>query len=129
MSITLTVSGGSSISNIPYTSGMNVQQALEAAYNTFVNPPDIPTINYWLEFFGSYQGVDLGYQVTMMDGTIQQGSKYWMLYVNNTIATNGIDQTILNDGDEVEFKYETYSEELHGHTIMKLVHAATMERK
>lgn len=122
MAISLTISGGSNITGIPYVSGMNVQAALEAGYNLYVNPPSIPPLSFWIEFFGTYQGSYLGYLVTMMDGTAQQGTMYWMLYVNNTVATGGIDQTIVNDGDEIEFKYESYSDQLHGATVMKLVH-------
>jgi hypothetical protein len=118
--ISIKVEGGATISNVPFTTGMNVQQALEAAYNSFSNPPNIPTISFWLEYYGT----SLGYLVTNMDGVTQQGSKYWMLYVNGILATEGIDSTILSDNDVVSFKYESYSEEIHGHTIMKQFHLA-----
>jgi hypothetical protein len=121
MAITLKVTGGNTITGIPYTSQMNVQKALEAAYNIYINPPTIPPLSFWVEFFGSYNGVYLGYMVTQLDGTTQQGSMYWMLYINNVVATGGIDETILSDGDEIEFNYQTYSESIHGHTILKQV--------
>lgn len=133
MSNTITVqvegTGGTTVNNVPYTSGMNAQQALEAAFNTFTNPPTLPTINFWLEYFGTYHQTYLGYMVTNMNGITQQGSNYWMLYVNDTQATKGIDSTTLSDGDTVSFKYEAYSEEKHGHTILKHYHSAKTEGK
>lgn len=117
--ISLAVQGGATINNIPWTNGMNVQQVMEAAYNTFVNPPMLPRLSYWVEYFGA----SLGYFVSMLDGTTQMGNKYWMLYVNDVLATGGIDATIVNDGDAVSFKYQAYSPGLHGHTLMAQVHA------
>ncbi len=122
MSITLTVAGGATITGIPYTAGMNVQQVLETAYNKFINPPAMPPLNYWLDYYGTSNGIYLGYLVTMMDGTAQQGIMYWMLYVNGVIAQQGIDQTIVGDGSTVAFMYQSYSEQLHGGTVMQHVH-------
>ncbi len=125
--ISIEIQGGATINSIPFTTGMDVQQALEAAYNTFLNPPTIPTISFWVEYYGSYEGTYLGYQVTNMDGVTQQGDKYWMLYINGTLATEGIDSTVLSDNDIVSFKYESYSDEIHEQTIMKQVHLSKMD--
>ncbi len=122
MSITLTVAGGSSITGIPFTAGMNVQQVLEAAYNKYTNPPSIPPLSFWLDYYGTSDGIYLGYLVTMMDGTSQQGDMYWMLYVNGTLATAGIDQTTVTDGSTISFMFQSYSDHLHGQSVMKQVH-------
>jgi hypothetical protein len=121
MAITLKVAGGSTITGIPYLNLMNVKSALEKAYDMYVNPPAIPPLSFGIEFFGSYKGEYLGYIVTQMDGTAQQGNMYWMLYVNNVAAILGIDRSILYDGDIIEFKYEAYSESLHCNTILAKV--------
>jgi hypothetical protein len=129
MSLSIIIEGGNTINGIPFTSQMNVQNALESAYNSSIYPPAFPPLSFVIEYFGSYNGQYLGYFVTQMDGTAQQGSKYWILYVNNVAATSGIDQTILNDGDQIEFRYETYSETLHGKSIFKQVIAAKQALK
>lgn len=117
--VQLGIQANITIKNIPWTSGMNVQQVLEAAYNTFVCPPAFPELSYWISYFGA----SMGYMVTMMDGTAQMGNNYWILYINNVIATAGIDSTIVNSGDQVQFNYEPYSSELHGGTIVAKIHA------
>lgn len=119
--VTLTISDGTVINNIPWTQGMNVQSALEAAYNLSVNPPTPSPLSFWVEYFGSSNGTYLGYIVTMVDGVSQMGDMYWFLYVNQVAAVNGIDSTTLNAGDHVQFKYEQYSEKLHGGTVMRHV--------
>lgn len=114
MAITLTVDGASPITNIPYTDSMNVQAALEAAYS-------LGYLSFWIEYYGTYNDQYLGYFVTHMDGTSQQGTNYWILYINNVLATEGIDETLLNDGDQIAFNYEPYSETVHGHTKWKFI--------
>jgi hypothetical protein len=116
--IKLIIQGGTEIDNILWTSNMNVQQVLEAAYNTFLNPPSIPMLNFWIAYFGPA----LGYMVTMLDGTAQMGNTYWILYMNAVVAPNGIDRTIVNAGDQIQFKYEVYSPSLHANTMVEKVH-------
>lgn len=127
--VTLTISDGTVMNNIPWTQGMNVQSALEAAYNISVNPPTPSPLSYWIEYFGTSSGVYLGYLVTMVDGITQMGNMYWFVYVNQVSATSGIDSTTLNAGDQILLKYEPYSEELHGNTMMKLVHQLKTSKK
>lgn len=102
--VTLIISGGNSF-QLNWEEGMNVQNALESAYiqnNT--------NFTYSIQYYGS-----LGYLVDMINETYDTFiSKYepfffWELYVNGTIATNGIDFTNLSDGDVVEFVYTVYS--------------------
>lgn len=120
--VTLATSDGTIINNIPWTQGMNVQAVLEAAYNLSINPPTPSPLLYWIEYYGTSNQTYLGYIVTMMDGTSQMGNYYWFLYVNNASATTGIDNTTVNAGDQILFKYEQYSEQLHGNTAMKFIH-------
>lgn len=124
--VTLTISDGTVINNVPWTQGMNVQSVLEAAYNLSVNPPTPSPLSYWIEYYGTINSVYLGYAVTMMDGTSQQGNYYWFLYINNVTATTGIDNTTVNAGDQILFKYEAYSAQLHANTPARWIREMKM---
>lgn len=98
---------GKTISGIPWTKNMNVQTAMERAYAI---PPGI-------KFALQYYGNSLGYAVIMIDGVFDIQKKYWFLYINGKLSNTGIDLTILNDGDVVEFIYESYDSNKHIHEI------------
>ncbi len=89
-----------------WTKGMNVQQAMEVAYNA-----QSGKFTYSLQYFGS----SLGYLVSMINETYEsfyfkQGPFFfWEFLVNGTVATFGIDNTILNDGDVVTFDFIVYN--------------------
>lgn len=93
---------------------MNVQQAMEAAYS--LTPGH--TYNFSLQYFGA----GLGYEVVTLDSIANQvGSDhgayvFWALNVNGQFSPTGIDETILNDGDQISWDYQSYSEEAHGGT-------------
>lgn len=118
MSITMTLSlNGSQISqidNIPFTANMNVQQAMEAAYG--LTPGH--TYNFSLQYFGTA----LGYEVVTLDSIANQAGSdpgsyiFWALYINGQFSPTGIDETILNDGDQIGWDYQSYSPELHAGT-------------
>jgi len=86
---------------------MNVQQAFEQAYN---NVP-AGTLTYALQYYGN----PLGYLVVMINETYESfNSKespffFWEFLINGQISANGIDSTILNDGDVVTFEFTTYN--------------------
>jgi len=128
MAISLTIQGGTTINGIPYTNQMNVQNAIEKAYDIYTNPPNIPPLSFAIEYYGTYNGSYLGYMVTQLDGTAQQGSMYWALYINGVVAANGIDETILNDGDQISFQYQSYSEQTHGRTVLAHIEARKKAR-
>lgn len=114
--VTITIEPeGKTIAGIPWTSGMNVQQALELAYDI---PPNL---SFAIQFYGA----SLGYLVIMVDGTFDAGDDYWFLYVNGVLSNYGIDYTILNAGDVVGLVYEDYDHSKHGSTI----HAAKRKGK
>lgn len=88
------------IDTVPWSSGMNAQAALEAAYNTHADPFD---------FSIAYYGTGLGYLVEEFDGIGDQPQVFWLFMVNGKVSPVGIDQTILNAGDKVSFTYSYYS--------------------
>ncbi len=98
------------INGIPFTTGMNVQQAMEAAYNLGTDP----AFHFTLEYFGS-----LGYEVTMLDGlSAQVGSDagtylFWELLRNGTPSDTGIDATFPDDGDELGWSYTSFVDQRH----------------
>lgn len=130
MSITMTLSlSGSQISeidNIPYTLNMNVQQAMEAAYG--LTPGH--TYNFSLQYFGT----SLGYEVVTLDSIANQAGSdpgayiFWALYINGQLPPTGIDETTLNDGDQIGWNYQPYSAEAHAGTRYEKARDAVRDR-
>jgi Domain of unknown function (DUF4430) len=108
---------------VGWTDGMNVQQALEAAHD--MNPG----LTFGLQYFGSY-----GYLVLMINGTYETfvpsdgPTYYWELFVNGTPAQQGIDGTILNDGDAVVFEYVLFDPDAHAGTLLAVKHESRTRR-
>ena len=115
--VTLGIAGGPSL-EVPWTAGMNVQTALERA-NDEAEP-----ITFCLEYFSSVSE----YFVTMLNDTYDTFASaadpfyYWELIVNGSPASKGIDQTILNAGDAVQFAFTEYSEAAHAGTTLAIKH-------
>jgi hypothetical protein len=105
--VSVTVVGGPTI-NVPYTAGMNAQEALEAAYNAVANPL---LFDYAIEYFGS----NLGYLVVMLNDTYESFKSsaspffFWEFLVNDAPANQGIDFTTLNPGDAISFDLLLFS--------------------
>jgi Domain of unknown function (DUF4430) len=99
---------------VPWTAGMNVQQALEAAYDQ-VEQTKPGGFRFGLEFYGTLQDPPLGYMLVMVDGVSDEPDQgtFWELLVNDQPAAEGIDSTILDDGDHVTLRNEVYVEETH----------------
>ena len=49
---------------------------------------------------------DFGVFIEEIDGVKNTEKNYWALYVNGEYAQKGADQTILQKGDTIEFRYE-----------------------
>jgi hypothetical protein len=124
-SVTVEITGGPTI-NVPWSEGMNAQQALEGAYNN----QSAGTFNYALQYYGA----TVGYFVIMINETydsfISSGGAmaspfyYWEFFVNGTPSAFGIDSTILNAGDVVGFSLEIYVPEKHGKSSLRVKHEA-----
>jgi hypothetical protein len=102
VSVTATILGNAivDIPNVPWTSGMNAQQALEAAYNLRTDK------NYG--FSVAYYGEPFGYFLEEIERIGDQPGVYWEFFVNGTWSSTGIDTTILNAGDAIAFEYQYY---------------------
>jgi hypothetical protein len=102
------------IDNIPFQHGMNVQQAMEQAYNLHQDS--------FYNFEIGYFGTDLGYYVSTLDSIrAQVGSDpntflFWELLVNGKPPHKGIDGTTLKDGDTIGWNYTHYTAERHAGT-------------
>ncbi len=88
------------IAAVPWSQGMNAQQALEAAYDT----REDPTYGFSLAYYGS----GLGYFVEEIEQIGDQPGVYWEFFVNGASSATGIDVTALNAGDAVSFEYQYY---------------------
>jgi Domain of unknown function (DUF4430) len=112
---------GDGITTVAWSEGMNGQAALEAAY---------PQPTFLLEYFGSTPG----YMVVMINGTYESFSAaqapfyFWELYVNGVPAQQGIDGTILNDGDVMSFAFVQYDPDAHAGTLLAVKHEARTRR-
>jgi hypothetical protein len=111
------------IDDIPFIQGMNVQQAMEAAYDM----QHAPAFGYSLRYYGS----PLGYEVTELDGLSQQAGAdantylFWELLINGAFSQHGIDSTFPADGDQIEWNYIYYAEERHSGTRYEKLRSAT----
>ena len=123
MPVTITISINDSqvrsLNDIQWHSGMNVQDAMETAYGTS------PGYGFVLQYFGK----DLGYEAVAIDGILSQSGTdeylFWQLSIDGVIADKGIDETILKDGDEVEWDYTRYVEQTHRGTRYSALKAIT----
>jgi hypothetical protein len=121
--ISITVESGTPIV-IPFTAGMNAQDALETAYNQTQNAA---VFSFALQFYGTYQGPPygpLGYLVIGLNGVydLPTQNTYWAFYVNGVMAAKGIDSTLLDPGDAIGFQNEEYSEAKHRGTHVEIKH-------
>ncbi len=111
------------MANLPWSSGMNAQNALEQAYATGTG------YSFSLQYFG----VPLGYEVMSFDGiAAQQGSDtgfYWEFIYNGNPARQGIDSTLLNDGDTLLFSYVAFSEAVHSRKRVGAIRSALRARQ
>jgi len=109
---------------VPFASGMNVQDALEAGFQTHADP----RFSFALKYFGT-----LGYEVTELDSIANQvGSEpdsylFWALYVNGILSPTGIDQTGLSDGDQVKWRYQRYMADEHAGTRHEAIRDRLMQ--
>jgi hypothetical protein len=101
---------------------MNVQQAMETAYGTEQG------YAFALQYFGD----DLGYEATMIDNIVQQAGTdaflFWELSVNGNVSSTGIDETMLEDGDAVEWNYTAYNSGTHDATRYKRIRQIALKK-
>jgi hypothetical protein len=108
VSVTATILGNTivDIPNVPWTSGMNAQQALEGAYNA----REDAHYGFSLAYYGyERSGELLGYLVEEIEQIGDQPGVYWEFFVNGASSATGLDSTILNAGDAVAFEYAYYA--------------------
>ncbi len=118
--VQVNIVGGPTIANLPWSQGMNAQQALEEAYNQ-VGRPQIFT--YALQYYGGF-----GYLVMMINETYDSFISsaapfyYWQFLVNGQPPQTGIDGTVLNAGDTISFEFVLYNPSQHAGTMLEAKH-------
>lgn len=123
--VSVQVAGGPSAS-VPWTAGMNAQQALEAMWRQL---HDTDTFTYALQYYGS----QLGYLVFMINETYDtfiskaKPFYYWEFLVNGTHSNTGIDSTKLNAGDAVSFAYTSFDPDQQGGTQLRTKYTHQMK--
>ena len=110
VSITISVSGQPirQINNVPWQANMNGQDAMEHAYGSGSG------YSFLLQYFGP----QLGYEVVSIDNIASQAGSdaflFWEFSVNGVVASKGVDETTLNDGDQIGWNYTAYNAAAHG---------------
>jgi hypothetical protein len=120
--ITVNIGGGTTPIQVNWTAGMNAQQAMEEAYVVSTQ-----AFNFALQYFGQ-----AGYMVIMINQTYETFQTmvnpyfYWDFILNGIPSSQGISETILNDGDVISFDLTIYNSEKHSNTMLEVKHKAKM---
>ena len=108
--VTLAITDGPTFEDLTWFSGMTGRQVLEAAYNSM--PAPVTSFAYNLEYYGEQD--DLGYLVSMMNGTFdsfnaaQSPYYFWEFIVNGIVQDYGIDNTVIPANATVTFSFVPY---------------------
>lgn len=86
---------GSSTYPLFFTDGSTLYEAMRA----------LSASNTSFSFTGHDYG-SMGFFIDSLDAIPNANGKYWILYVNGTLAPRGVSQTILHTNDHVEWRYE-----------------------
>lgn len=81
------------IDGIPWQSGLTV-------YNAMVEAQNEGKMTFTAE-----EDSSLGHFITSIDGVAQDSTTFWLFCVNEVTSNTGVDETVLNDGDNVEWYY------------------------
>lgn len=119
-------------SKVAWTQNLTAQQALEAAYNKINSSA---TFTYAIQYYGT----QLWYLVVMINETYDSFISsaapffYWEFLLNGRPAKKGIDSTILNANDTIEFSFQRYDPAKHKGSSLEAKHRfnirATSSRK
>lgn len=111
--VTIKVKDNAKLIQIPWRTDMNVQEALETAYDQEKNAGRL--FDFALQYFGYFEQEYLGYLVVMIDKIYDNPNNpndYWLFFVNGNLPQVGIDSYMVNVGDIIEFDYLPLAEEL-----------------
>lgn len=109
--------------NIPWSAGLTIQSAMESCFNEYSGPHSQSPFTFVIQFYGTYGGTLLGYMTVAVNNRFRSDPYVWFVYLNGTLTNNSLDATPLNPSDVVEFKYEQYSDSVHGSTLYGIARA------
>ena len=81
------------IDGIPWQSGLTV-------YNAMVEAQNEGKMTFTAE-----EDSSLGHFITSIDDVTSNSTTFWLFCVNEVTSNTGVDETVLNDGDNVEWYY------------------------
>lgn len=89
---------------------ISVSLTIDKADDTVERSVDIPVNATVFDAVNStfaveYTEYDFGYFITSIDGLEQNETHSWLYSVNNESATTSVNNYVLQDGDDVEFRY------------------------
>ena len=111
--LTVKIRDNSKSISIQWRPDMNVQEALEKAYDQEKQAGR--AFDFALQYFGYFGEEYLGYLLVMIDKIYdnpRDPNDYWLFYVNGNLAQVGIDSYMVNSGDIIEFDYLPLTAEL-----------------
>jgi hypothetical protein len=123
--VTIEIAQGPTMT-IPFTAGMNAQQAIEKAFDS---QGQSAGFTYALQYFGA----NLGYLVIMINETYESFISsshpfyFWEFLVNGQPAASGIDNTTLKAGDVIRFELRTFSEAVPASSTMHAKYRARLQ--
>jgi Domain of unknown function (DUF4430) len=99
VSLSATILGNEivSVDDVPWTEGMTVLSAMEAAQDSGQSP------NF--SFLIGYYNATLGYLLFEVNQVGDQPCVYWDVQINGQPPQSGLDKDQLNSGDAVTFTY------------------------
>ena len=104
--VTIKIKDNSKTIEIPWRQDMNIQEALETAYDQEKKAGR--QFDFAIQYYGYFGQDYLGYLVVMIDkiyDSPNDPNDYWLFYVNGDLAQVGIDNYMVNAGDLIEFDY------------------------
>ena len=110
--------------SITWRADMNVQEALETAYNTEKQAGR--NFDFAVQYFGDSGQEYLGYLLVMLNKTYDDPNNttdYWLYSINGVSAQVGIDDYMVNAGDTIEFDYIPIATADTTNTIHKAKHS------
>jgi hypothetical protein len=123
--ITFTIKGGANV-ELAWRQGMSALNALQDAY-------DLLNQSEYFTFAIQYYGSQFDYLVIMINETydsfISKGGitanpfYYWAFKINGNMAQQGVSNTILVDGDIVEFDFTMFESTKHKGTNLDTKHS------
>jgi|GEM_PF-4418610 len=97
---------------IPWSANLTIQASMEACYNIYSVPHTQHEFTFNIQYYGTYNQQLIGYMPVAINNRPRAGQYIWFVYLNGVKTNNSLDSVMLNPGDVIEFRYESYVDEM-----------------